>query len=78
MRVNDNLKLNSVQTDALSDVQRAMERAQDSGVLFRPLGVELEVPKLGGGVKYELRAAITRETAGYKYDYVLRGAVEDE
>lgn len=76
MKVNDDLRLNGTQMDALAGVQRAMERAEECLVRFRPLAVEV-MDMSSKSRKYELRAAITRD-GGHAYpEYVLRGARED-
>lgn len=69
MKVTEDLRLNSQQTDVISDVQRAMARCEETGVSFRPLAVE---------VSGDLRAAIVRESTNEAIypDYVLHGAVE--
>lgn len=75
MKVNDELRLNGTQMDALAGVQRAMERAEECLVRFRPTAVEVMDPEER---KYELRAAITRDSSGRAYpEYILRGARED-
>lgn len=77
MKVNDDLRLNGTQMDALAGVQRAMERAEECLVRFRPLAVEV-MDMSSKSRKYELRAAITRDSSGTAYpEYILRGARED-